>query len=156
MLALKRYLTHGLTMSLSLGTLEDAGFTHTDIKAENVILGADVNVQGAISVIPGPSAKEEGEPKPRVTDLGLAKRLPKGRDTVDSIQAIGTPGCMSWEQEMLRECGPKQDIVSLGYLLLHMLTGEEVPLVAVPDQSKCALRTLARARCVHHACKRLG
>lgn len=87
------------------------GVIHRDLKPSNVLLASDG--------------------QPRVTDFGLAKRVPSpsaNADAVESLtvtgQVLGTPGFMPPEQASGRRMAPAPtvDVYSLGAILYFLLT----------------------------------
>jgi WD40 repeat protein len=81
------------------------GILHRDLKPANILLAKD------------------GTPK--ITDLGLAKRLDDERERTRSGDILGTPAYMSPEQAAgkTRELGLATDIYALGAILYELLTG---------------------------------
>ena len=94
---------------------------HRDLKADNIVVGAD----GRVTVL----------------DFGVAKRIDPDRSeaslTSDGV-VMGTSRAMSPEQATGREVDHRSDLFSLGSLLYEMLTGRH------PFQGSTPLETMER------------
>lgn len=89
------------------------GIIHRDLKSSNIIL--------APGPVPG------GPPLAKITDFGLARRLPQEGETESSFTRagpIGTPEYMAPEVRLSARSATKtSDIYSLGVVLYQMVTG---------------------------------
>jgi serine/threonine protein kinase len=90
------------------------GIIHRDLKPSNVLV-----------------VEENGVPRPKVIDFGVARATSRQRLTDDTIytafdQFVGTPAYMSPEQAGLtgEDIDTRSDIYSLGVLLYELLTDE--------------------------------
>jgi WD40 repeat protein len=93
------------TLAGAVHAAHQRGVVHRDLKPANVLLAAD------------------GTPK--ITDLGLAKRLDMSAGATQSGAIVGTPSYMAPEQAAARskDIGPPADIYALGAVLYEALTG---------------------------------
>jgi eukaryotic-like serine/threonine-protein kinase len=87
------------------------GLVHRDVKPANLLL----NPVGA-----------HQPPEAMLTDFGIA--APVGEPRMTRVtEVIGTPGYMSPEAAVGLDPEPKQDLYSVGVVLLEMLTGQRPP-----------------------------
>ncbi|MBU6173701.1 MAG: protein kinase, partial [Planctomycetes bacterium] len=108
---------------------------HRDLKPSNVLLDWPVDenpstsnedctspLNDSDSMMAGRACR--GQPKPCISDFGLAKRLSENGDT-QSGQILGTPSYMAPEQIVgsSASIGPATDIYGLGAILYYLLTG---------------------------------
>lgn len=85
-----------------------AGIVHRDIKPANILLRAD----------------EEGAPRVKVTDFGIAKAAAGlGLDLTTTGLVLGTPRYLSPEQIRGEEPDARADLYGLGVVLFEALTG---------------------------------
>lgn len=106
---------HVRAIALAVQHAHDRGILHRDLKPSNVLI--------------------DSQGQPRVTDFGLAKRLPLGRgddqaepspaDLTVTGQTLGTPNFMSPEQArgVRGKTGRPSDVYSIGGILYFLLTG---------------------------------
>ena len=105
-LPLARLLPIALQVADALATAHDRGIVHRDVKAANVVVGADGRA--------------------KVLDFGIAKHL--GEEQADAGltatgAVLGTPGAMSPEQACGEPTDERSDVFSFGVLLYEMATG---------------------------------
>lgn len=105
-LPLARLLPIALQVADALATAHDRGIVHRDVKAANVVVGADGRA--------------------KVLDFGIAKHL--GEEDGDAGltatgAVLGTPGAMSPEQACGEPTDARSDVFSFGVLLYEMATG---------------------------------
>lgn len=101
------------------------GVLHRDLKPSNILIDA--------------------HEQPRVTDFGLAKRLPNSATGTENLnltltgQVLGTPHYMPPEQADGKgvEATPASDVYSLGAIFYHLLTGRP-PFLAATLESALA------------------
>ncbi|MGJ6980803.1 protein kinase domain-containing protein [Aestuariimicrobium soli] len=87
------------------------GLVHRDIKPANLLLN--------------PTSASQ-RPEAMLTDFGIA--APVGEPRMTRVtEVIGTPGYMSPEAAIGLDPEPKQDLYSVGVVLLEMLTGQRPP-----------------------------
>jgi eukaryotic-like serine/threonine-protein kinase len=122
----KRAAAHVKTIAQAVHYAHQRGVIHRDLKPSNVLI--DANDQ------------------PRVTDFGLAKRVPSKseirnpkseNDLTLTGQVLGTPNYMSPEQAggKGREVTCASDVYSLGAILYHLLTGRAPFLADTVEES---------------------
>jgi formylglycine-generating enzyme required for sulfatase activity len=80
------------------------GLIHRDIKPENIMF--------------------DGEERPLLTDLGIAKAIGSGTRMTKTGMSIGTPHYMSPEQARGKSVDGRSDLYSLGVVFYEMLTGK--------------------------------
>lgn len=96
--------------------LHQHGIIHRDLKPDNILLTKD------------------GEP--RITDLGIARRIERQTKLTQAGTILGTSTYMAPEQILSSKVGPAADIYSLGICLFEALTGNP------PFKSEQAARVL--------------
>lgn len=90
-------------ISDGLEHLHQHGIIHRDLKPDNILLTRD------------------GEP--RITDLGIARRIERQTKLTQAGTILGTSTYMAPEQILSSKVGPAADIYSLGICLFEALTG---------------------------------
>ncbi len=95
--------------ALALDKTHAAGVVHRDLKPDNLFV----------------TTRDDGTPRLKVLDFGIAKVVADAGHTVQQTAMIGTPLYMSPEQ-ILGEgtIGPGADIYALGHIAFTLLTGE--------------------------------
>jgi serine/threonine-protein kinase len=91
-------------IAAGLAHLHARGLVHRDLKPANVLFD------------------EEGRPK--LGDLGLARRVAGPGTLTDAGTVLGTAAYISPEQAAGEPAGPASDVYSFGVILFRMLTGE--------------------------------
>ncbi len=96
----------------SLSEAHQVGIVHRDLKPDNIIL---TDVAGEEDFV-------------KVLDFGIAKVALPGSDSglTHSGMVMGTPAYMAPEQGRASDVGPAADIYSLGVILYHCLTGQQL------------------------------
>jgi tetratricopeptide (TPR) repeat protein len=94
-----------IVLGRAVHVAHEAGIVHRDLKPSNVLFTAD------------------GIPK--ITDLGLAKRMESDSRQTESVAIMGSPSYMAPEQARghSRYVGPPADVYAMGAILYEMLTG---------------------------------
>jgi tRNA A-37 threonylcarbamoyl transferase component Bud32 len=108
------------TLARAVHAAHQAGVLHRDLKAANVLLGAD------------------GTPK--IADFGLAKFLDGDAAQTGARAVLGTPANMAPEQAAGEETGPGTDVFGLGTILYQLLTGKP------PYEGTTSSETIRKAR----------
>jgi serine/threonine-protein kinase len=94
--------------ALALDKTHAAGIVHRDLKPENLFL----------------VSTDDGSPRLKILDFGIAKVIADGTQTNRQTAAIGTPLYMSPEQVRGDgRIGPPADVYSLGHIAFTLLTG---------------------------------
>jgi serine/threonine protein kinase/tetratricopeptide (TPR) repeat protein len=113
-------------LARAIQAVHERGILHRDLKPANVL----------ISPLPsgGEGSGVRGVGIPKITDFGLAKRLPADPQAATMVgeanltqsgAVVGTPSYMAPEQAAgrIRDIGPAADVYALGAILYEMLTG---------------------------------
>jgi hypothetical protein len=87
----------------ALEACHQAGIVHRDLKPDNVMF--------------------DGEGRPRIMDLGIARPLTDETKLTRSGSMLGTPSYMPPEQAKGEQAGPAADIYAFGCMLFEMLSG---------------------------------
>ncbi len=94
--------------ALALDKTHRANIVHRDLKPENLFLCED----------------DDGPPKIKVLDFGIAKIIAEGGTAANATQAMGTPLYMAPEQfKSKSKVSPATDIYSLGMMAYTLLVG---------------------------------
>jgi eukaryotic-like serine/threonine-protein kinase len=110
-------------VSLALGYAHEHGVLHRDIKPANILLE--------------PVSGERLPYRPVLTDLGLAKLMVGGLETMTGI-SLGTPAYMAPEQALGQAADARSDIYALGVLLYELVSGRlPFSLKTVSDAVRC-------------------
>ncbi len=110
-------------VSLALGYAHEHGVLHRDIKPANILLE--------------PISGERLPYRPVLTDLGLAKLMVGGLETMTGI-SLGTPAYMAPEQALGQAADARSDIYALGVLLYELVSGRlPFSLKTVSDAVRC-------------------
>lgn len=95
--------------ALALDRTHAAGIIHRDLKPENLFV----------------TSRDDGSPRLKILDFGIAKVVADGTHTVKQTAAIGTPLYMSPEQfQGDGAIGPRADIYALGHIAYALLSGQ--------------------------------
>ena len=93
----------------ALDKMHAAGVIHRDLKPENLFL----------------TRRDDGAPRLKVLDFGIAKVIEKSAPTATTTRNLGTPVYMSPEQVTgAGPAGPSTDLYAVGQLAYTMLAGE--------------------------------
>jgi serine/threonine protein kinase len=125
--------THRVATGIAAGLahLHARGLVHRDLKPANVLFDA--------------------EGRPKLGDLGLARRVTGPGSLTDAGTVLGTAAYISPEQAAGEPAGPASDVYSFGVILFRMLTGElpfvaEDPLALLDMHRRTAPPDLAEVR----------
>jgi len=96
----------------ALAAAHAAGYTHRDIKPDNVFLARDA----------------DGTERVKLLDFGVAGTLTDGAEPglTQTGAVLGTPRYMSPEQATGKKADERSDVYSVGALLYHLLSGQPV------------------------------
>ena len=95
-------------VALALDKTHAAGIIHRDLKPQNLFL----------------TTRDDGAPRVKVLDFGIAKVVADGTKTAQQTAAIGTPLFMSVEQTTGDgRIGPQADTYALGHIAYALLVG---------------------------------
>ncbi len=95
--------------SSAIDRMHAAGVVHRDLKPENLFI----------------TRRDDGAPRLKVLDFGIAKVVEKAGPSATSTRNMGTPVYMSPEQVMgAGDVGPPADLYAVGHLAYTMLTGQ--------------------------------
>ena len=95
--------------SSAIDRMHAAGVVHRDLKPENLYI----------------TRRDDGAPRLKVLDFGIAKVMEKAATSATSTRNMGTPVYMSPEQVMgSGNVGPPVDLYAVGHLAFTMLTGQ--------------------------------
>src|SRR5438270_3539821 len=115
-----------------LSAIHAAGIVHRDLKPSNLLLIRNAPVSVTASGGESPKELEKNSNlngtsfKIKITDFGIAGRLPDGLPTAAQTEAsklLGTPDYMAPEQLEHARASVQSDIYSLGLVLYEMVTG---------------------------------
>jgi serine/threonine protein kinase len=134
------------TLARTMHAVHQHGILHRDLKPANILLapaacGLAPAAKPQAAALAGGSRRNNYTPK--ITDVGLAKRLADSDGGLTSTHAIlGTPYYMAPEQAAgnTRAIGPATDVYALGAILYEVLTGRP------PFQGATVLDTLELVR----------
>jgi serine/threonine-protein kinase len=95
--------------ALALDKTHAAGIVHRDLKPQNLFL----------------TTRDDGSPRLKILDFGIAKVVADGTKTAQRTEAIGTPIYMAPEQ-MTGDgtIGPAADLYALGHIAYALLSGQ--------------------------------
>ncbi len=120
------------TLAEAVQYAHEKGVVHRDLKPSNVLMERrESSDEGREPECPRRETSSSGsgpstlDPRPRITDFGLAKRIEGGSDLTGTGQILGTPSYMPPEQAAGRndEIGPASDVYSLGAILYESVSG---------------------------------
>jgi serine/threonine protein kinase/WD40 repeat protein len=128
------------TLARAIHHAHEQGIVHRDLKPANILLQSvptDTLERGKKpAAVKGPKVSGSCATLtgcvPKITDFGLARRLPDGETSTDlpagptrTGAIVGTPAYMAPEQTLghSRDTGPAADIYALGAILYELLTG---------------------------------
>jgi serine/threonine-protein kinase len=95
--------------ALALDRTHAAGIVHRDLKPQNLFL----------------STRDDGSPRLKILDFGIAKVVADGSRTAQQTAAIGTPLYMSPEQTTGDgHIGPAADLYALAHIAYALLSGQ--------------------------------
>jgi serine/threonine-protein kinase len=109
-LAKKDVLTLTRQVALALDKTHAAGVVHRDLKPENVFV----------------TRRDDGTPRVKVLDFGIAKLVSRNRQAAGKTRAVGTPLYMAPEQMVgdSAKIGPSADLYALGHIVFTLLAGQ--------------------------------
>lgn len=97
-----------LQVAHALDRTHAAGIVHRDLKPQNLFL----------------TARDDGSPRVKLLDFGIAKVVADGTKLLQKTEAIGTPIYMAPEQASGDgTIGPAADLYALGHIAYTLLTG---------------------------------
>lgn len=101
-------ITHLQQAALALDKTHAAGIIHRDLKPQNLFL----------------TEREDGTPKIKILDFGIAKLVREGATSAGTTQSVGTPTYMAPEQFRVGpKLTPAADIYALGMMAYTLLVG---------------------------------
>ena len=143
------------TIAEAIHYAHSKGVLHRDLKPANVLMeGSGVRGLGLVNATASKGSSQTKDPKlliPKLTDFGLAKRVPASGDSGSASDSkpngsemtmsgtiLGTPSYMPPEQASGKRgvVGPASDVYSLGAILYETLTGRP------PFRAETAMDTL--------------